>query len=86
MRKTIKVVELVELVNQRNRVSTCAAGIRAGWNAILEEVLHKTDGYNGYRYLSAGEVPKGQAPGILPEDTGFIFPDESRRNYFVKRG
>ena len=80
-RKTIKIAALVAQVNEHNRVSTCAADTRAGWNALLEEVLHAADAYNGFGYLNVGKVPDGYAPGIIGEPGHFEFPDESRRQY-----
>jgi hypothetical protein len=85
-RKTIKIAALVTLVNERNRVSTCQPDIRHGWNAILEEVLHKADAYAGYGYLTASEVPAGQKAGVTGEVGRFTFPDESRRRYYLKTG
>ena len=89
-RKTFKVNEFRDWVNERNRTSTCAPEIRQGWNTALENVLHDTGNYRGYGYLTEDEVPAGQRPGIrqtLPYDQrkpGYkpSFPDESRRYYY----
>jgi hypothetical protein len=83
MRKTIKITELLALVNERNQLSTCQPDIRKGWNALLEEVLHAADVYHGYGYLTASEVPTGKEPGIRDgkRQGEFVFPDESRRRY-----
>jgi hypothetical protein len=81
MKKTVRIADLVALVNEHNRVSTCAPDIRNGWNALLEEVLHAADAYRGFGYLSAGDVPAGHAAGMIGEVGNFSFPDESRRCY-----
>ena len=78
-RKTIKIAELIALVNTRNRISTCAPHMRKGWNMLLEEVLHEANVYCGYSYLT--DVPAGQLPGVTGEPGTFTFPDESRRRY-----
>jgi hypothetical protein len=83
-RKTIKIADLVALVNRHNRESTCQSDVRHGWNALLEDVLHGADAYAGFGYLSAAEVPPGHQPGIVGEPDHFSFPDESRRRYYLK--
>ena len=40
MKKTIRIANLIALVNEHNRLSTCTPDVRHGWNAILEVVLH----------------------------------------------
>lgn len=49
-RKTIDVQMLKDIVNRRNKNSTCAPDIREGWNSLLEEALNKTGNYKGFRY------------------------------------
>jgi hypothetical protein len=79
----IAIAKLVEIVNRRNRVSTCSAKMRAGWNDLLEHILMLTDTYGGYRYLT--DVPTGHKPGYAKDQTGKnIFPDETRREYYVR--
>ena len=84
-RKTFDVRELIETVNSRNRASTCDPKVREGWNSLLENVLFACGVYKGFSYLSASEVPAGQPAGIIPVDSGFCFPDESRRCYHMHR-
>ena len=56
---------------------------RLGAAMALEYVLHATDNYKGFRYLSRDEVPAGQAAGIIRDGNGLSsFPDDSRRFYF----
>ena len=83
-KKTVKVKDLVDLVNSKNRKSTCSAEKRAGWNAFLENVLYETGNYEGFAYLSQSDVPEGQEPGIVWVDSERRFPDETRRVYFYK--
>jgi hypothetical protein len=85
MARTIKIAKLIEMVNRSNRDSTCSAGVREGWNSLLGEVLHATDNYAGFGYLSATEVPKGEEPGIAGTTPNCVFPDETRRRYIVHR-
>lgn len=88
-RKTVDVQQLINTTNQILRTSTCDAHLRKGWCAALEWVLHETGNYRGYRYLTADEVPQGQAPGIRMSALGEIMPcperfvacDDTRRQY-----
>ena len=84
-RRTVKLAELVALVNQRNRISTCAPDVRNGWNSLLEEALHTADAYHGFGYLTANEVPAGHQPGMAGEQGKRTFPDESRRCYIFRK-
>jgi hypothetical protein len=85
-RRTLDVAELVSEVNRRNRESTCSPEARAGWNALLEEILWATRQYAGYVYLQQPEVPPGEKPGVIRDTSGaeypnHQFPDETRRHY-----
>jgi len=87
--KTIKVADLIAIVNRRNRTSTCSPLVRMGWNSLLEEVLVETGNYAGFLLLSPDEVPEDEKPGIVivpnvEEDTEVSYPDESRRKYLEK--
>jgi hypothetical protein len=87
-RKTIRVDKLVEEINQKLCNSSCEPNIRIGMIIILEDILHATNNYYGYRYLVNNEVPSGQKPGVIHFDKGSKeeteFPDRSRRRYFLK--
>jgi hypothetical protein len=84
-RKTVDIAKLVDMVNRRNKLSTCSADLRHGWNSLMEEVLGITDTYAGFGYLTAEEVPEGCSPGIRKSEVfGNEFPDESRRIYYLK--
>ncbi|MHB8123382.1 MAG: hypothetical protein ACYDG4_14645 [Desulfuromonadaceae bacterium] len=63
-RKTIKVAELVEIVNDILKTSLSdSKERRQGAMNVLETVLHETGNYRGFCYLLAGEVADG-VPGI----------------------
>ena len=88
VRTTIKIKTLIEGVNCRNVISTCAPEVRKGWNLMLESILHEARVYRGFSYLPANSVPEGHAPGItFFENTdgsgGAIMGDETRRVYFI---
>ena len=63
-RKTIKIDDLRIQINKMLKDSICESGTRQGMIGVLTEVLHSTDNYHGFRYLTEDEVPKGQIPGI----------------------
>lgn len=83
-RKSIEIKTLVDKVNHMNRESTCESLIRTGWNELLEDALHAIGAYEGYTYLTDKEVPLNHKPGVIKTDSGNIFPDETRRHYFLK--
>ena len=51
-RKTIKVEALAKTVNNMLEKSTCSKETRQGMIAVLEEVLHASNAYAGFRYLN----------------------------------
>ena len=85
-RKTFKVRDLVDAVNQRNTLSrNIDPAMRAGWNSLLEKLLHDTGNYRGFGYLDETNVPEGQTPGIRTDANGVkSFPDETRRVYYYR--
>jgi len=84
-RRTCHIAELIEDVNHRNRVSTCAPEVRDGWNALLESIMHAANVYAGWRHLNRREVPAGKLPGVEGDPGERRFPDESRRVYYCHR-
>ena len=90
-RKTLRLRELVEWVNERNATSTCEPAVREGWNALANSMLMAADAYAGFGYLTAGELrgnARGQLPGIVPDTTGndrHSFPDETRIRFIVPK-
>lgn len=94
MRKTVGIADLVALVNRRNRESICKPAVREGWNALLCRVLHAAGVYDGFRYLTAADVPLGCAAGIAYTVEGVpakdsadrpILPDATRIAFFLHR-
>lgn len=84
IQKTIKVADLVRIVNYKNQYSTCDARSREGWNDLLEEALLSVNQYLGFRYLPAFSVPTGQRPGIVLSKVGeHSHPDDTRREYII---
>ena len=89
-RKTIEVEMLKVKVNAMLKDSTCDPQVRLGMCSVLESALHATGNYSGFRYLLAGEVPKGHKEGVRYDEKRMILPypdrfkdtDESRRMYF----
>ena len=93
-RKTINVLKVLEKANHYLRHSQARSpeGVaemearRRGVASLLEGVLWETGNYEGFNYLSEGEVPTGELPGIVRNETyPHEFPDESRRVYFRAR-
>jgi hypothetical protein len=67
-RKTFYVESVKNSVNESLR---CSDGIgseivarRQGMMNVLENILHGSGNYSGYRYLLAHEVPAGALPGV----------------------
>jgi hypothetical protein len=89
-RKTFRVSELVNEVNDRLALSTCGPDGRKGMCTVVEHVLMETGNYAGFMYLNQASVPAGHKPGIIhrydPEtgEPDHEFPDETRRFYFQK--
>lgn len=83
----ISLLALVENVNQRNRETVCSPDVRHGWNALLEEMLHRAGCFQGFTYFCQGQVPEGQLPGVewSQGDHNPTFPDESRRCYVIDK-
>lgn len=84
-KKTFKVDELREMVNY-SLANTDADQLHHldGMIAILEQVLHETGNYHGFRYLEQREVPDDCFPGIRPEqeDNKFQLTNGLRRHYY----
>jgi len=77
-RKTVKVDELVDLVNSMLQNSATSPEYRQGVINVIDHVLHETGNYKGFRYLMEDEVPVGQLPGVrgLPGDYSQLTPEE----------
>lgn len=88
-RKTFKVADVVKTVNGMLQGSTCTPEVREGMIAVLGQILHQTDNYDGFRYLTKSDgVPMGCKVGIEWLDNGNSrtpnYPDDTRRQYGCK--
>ena len=93
MKKTFNVKALKDDINISLKMSEYVTpDYRQGLISCIENILHRTGNYSGFRYLSKDEVPDGEQPGIninvitnLPfesMDMKFSNTDETRRYYF----
>lgn len=93
MKKTINVQAMKDDINKALKNSEYVTpDYRQGLISCIENILHSTGNYNGFRYLSKDEVPDGEESGIninvmtnLPfesMDMKFSNTDETRRYYF----
>jgi hypothetical protein len=89
-RKTVQVSSVIEYVNNmlRNSFGAVTSEERLGMIDVLEQILHDTGNYRGYRYLTQEEVPSGEKPGIhyagdmpAPYPERFKDTDHTRRAY-----
>ena len=91
-RKTVDVATLLTMVNNICRYSVDESkGVRQGAMNVLEQVLHDTGNYKGFRYLCTDEMEPGYTAGInseygkpLPNDYELRFNgcDNTRVQYF----
>jgi len=84
-KKTFKVADLLQIVNTMNSTGMHTREQRQATNTLLEEILFKTDNYNGFHYLDHDAVPAGAQPGIIfdhSEKREHVYPDNSRVNYY----
>jgi len=90
-RKTFEVEALKEHVNNMLKTNYWSKEQRIGMYLVLENVLHNTGNYNGFRYISNLEVGDGMLPGVrFDEETRLIleYPerfkdtDDTRRQYY----
>ena len=97
-RKTISVAEVRNTVNAILKDAAYDDDkhrqYRMGMCLLLEDILHKTGNYKGYRYLLENEVPDNCSPGVNYEVNAkghfvpcedytarFFNTDETRRCY-----
>jgi hypothetical protein len=80
-RKTISVASAVTELNKILRVSTCSPDIRKGYMGAIEHILHSTDNYCGFRYLTTPEVPTDHLPGINIDESGDFYPDSPHKRF-----
>jgi len=90
-RKTFEVEAVLDHVNNMLKTNYWSKETRIGMFLVLENILHNTGNYNGFRYLSNLEVGDGMLPGVrFDEETRLIltYPerfentDDTRREYY----
>ena len=93
MRKSVKIVDLLDYANSVMRHSTNGGdredgermrGYRRGVATMIEHALMECDAYAGYGYLTREQVPNGCEPGIERREGRVAdFPDPTRRVYYL---
>ena len=79
-RKTFDIAELTTMVNDICQYSVNESkDIRRGAMNVLEEVLHRTGNYKGFRYLSKDYMEAGYTVGINLDPNGEICKDYNQR-------
>lgn len=73
-RKTFKVDEFKNQINELLAGSTCSRDVRNGMMTALQVVLHDTGNYHGFRYLDITQIPEGCKPGIHLDPDGSGMP------------
>ena len=95
-KKTVRLADIVDEVNRRNRQSTCNRDVRAGWNSLCESLMMQADNYGGFGCLDSAQLEgdaKGYAPGIVwgynesgdRDNKLNLYPDDTRRVYYLKK-
>lgn len=86
-RKTLKLIELINEVNERLAHSKTGPEGRYALCMLLEQFLFANNAYAGFQYLTEEQVPKGHKPGIKwtgqPGKSFPYHPDDSRRVYSI---
>lgn len=67
-RKTVKIEKIIEMGNKILQSDTHDQEFRCGVKLMLENILHESETYRGFRFLTQEEVPYGEAPGIHYKD------------------
>jgi len=89
-RKTMNVNDFVIKMNDilKNSPDTPDSRLyRQGIQQAVETVLHETDNYNGFEYLSVLDLVNGETPGIrdydiIKKEWDFSNTDNTRVRYF----
>ena len=84
-RKTFNVEEFRISVNKMLAESKTKREYRIGMYITLENLLFETGNYHGYNHLRQSDVPAGELPGIIfdeSENRDHKYPDDSRRVYY----
>ncbi len=77
-RKTCYVETLRNDLNQFLKDSTCSQDRRQGHIDVVQDILHMTGNYHGFRYLMQHDIPAGHLPGIIVNGTVENTPYEQR--------
>jgi hypothetical protein len=86
-KKTFSVEAFKCSINDRLATSFISERELAQLCLTLENVLHETGNYGGFRYLNKSEVPAGCQPGIRSTksydhpEAQFTYTNEYRRKY-----
>lgn len=80
-RKTISIASAVTEFNRIIQLSTCSPDIRKGYMGAIEHILHSTNNYCGFRYLTSSEVPTDHLPGINKDEDGDFYPDQPHKRF-----
>ena len=89
MKKTVKIIDIIEKVNAVNaNTFDSDKGYRQGQSTLLEYILHDAGCYCGFTYLSKDEIGENaRSIGIReqnPDGTwNFKDTDNSRIKYFI---
>jgi hypothetical protein len=67
-RKTVKIEKIIEMGNNILMGDFGNSWFRSGVKLMLENILHDSGTYRGFRYLAQEEVPQGELPGINYRD------------------
>ena len=80
----MKTKKIIEIVNLRNKKSTCCPEVRQGWNSLLEEILHANGDYKGFGYYTNFDLPVALNPGIryVADKSGLRSPCDNRQERF----
>lgn len=91
--KTISVEKIVKSVNSVLASSLHSREFRFGQMMLVENILHSTGNWRGYRFLLQSEVPSGELPGMVVNGTVENTPidirfapgqiDTTRIQYFI---
>lgn len=88
MRKTLPVTEIIDSANFILATSKGESGaaLRAGVVSFAGQLIMKANAYVGFRYLSTEDVPEGEKPGIIFDESdrrAHQYPDTTRIAYYT---
>lgn len=82
-KKTIAIADIIARANQvfRDSEDSYAEG-RTATKLFVEDILMKTDNYNGFNYLTKSEAAPGKTHGIGWVDNEPKFYDQTRIKFY----